>query len=242
MELAIAAAAEGPYVVGVDLSGHPGVGDASTFVEPLVRARQAGLKLTVHVAELLRPHDTGMLLAMRPDRLGHATTLDHGSKPVFHRSIPIEACLTSNLKSNTVVSADVHHFLDLWMAGVPVCLCTDDKGEYGWGCTAIDCGSMYNLAPMWFMPPSAAPLLMPSLLSPPFAHTCQLPLRQTGVFQTTLSNEYVLATSVFGLDADHVYKLAREAVEYAFCNEVTKDRLRMLFARDKDAVLALWER
>lgn len=88
------------------------------FAGYIQRAKVAGLKITLHIAEvglallftlvgdLTLPvktesntsEETMQLLQMKPDRLGHATFLDESArKYVFDHKMAIEACLTSNL-------------------------------------------------------------------------------------------------------------------------------------------------
>ncbi|QRW04372.1 hypothetical protein RhiLY_03371 [Ceratobasidium sp. AG-Ba] len=52
VDIAIKMKNEGRRVVGVDLCGSPTANDVSVFGPPLVRAREAGLGLTLHVAEV----------------------------------------------------------------------------------------------------------------------------------------------------------------------------------------------
>ena len=82
------------------------------------KAKQAGLGLTLHIAEVCNllccwrvgdflsfiqteqntPEDTMKLLSFGPDRLGHATFLNEEAKKyVLEHNIAIEICLTSNL-------------------------------------------------------------------------------------------------------------------------------------------------
>ncbi|XP_028407028.1 adenosine deaminase-like protein [Dendronephthya gigantea] len=124
-------------VVGVDLSGDPKIGDAAEFLPCLKQARLAGLKLTFHVAEVPNIAETKTLLMFRPDRIGHGTCIypDKGGDEelvasVLQAKIPLELCLTSNVKCRTVKSYEDHHFKDWRKNGHPIVICTDDKGVF----------------------------------------------------------------------------------------------------------------
>ena len=125
-------------VVGIDLSGDPTVGDIAALVPVLHSAKEKGLKLAIHIAEV--PHrneEIELLLSTRPDRLGHATFLhrDMGGNSMVEDKvsasrIPIEVCLTSNVKGQTVPNFENHH-MGVWhKRGHPVVICTDDKGVF----------------------------------------------------------------------------------------------------------------
>ena len=125
-------------VVGIDLSGDPMAGDMAILVPALKSVKESGLKLSMHIAE--RPdknEETRLLLAAQPDRLGHGTFLHPsvgGSQDIVEtvaaNRIPIEMCLTSNIKGQTVSSYDNHH-LAFWRdRDHPVIICTDDKGVF----------------------------------------------------------------------------------------------------------------
>lgn len=74
MDLAILQ--EDPYLVGVELSGDPRVGDFSSFAPCLARAKEHGLKVSLHCAELPeQAKETPEMLAFKPDRLGHCIYL-----------------------------------------------------------------------------------------------------------------------------------------------------------------------
>lgn len=59
-------------VVGVDLSGNPTLGHFDTWIPALQRARDGGLKLSLHCAEVDNPAEVREMLAFRPERLVRA--------------------------------------------------------------------------------------------------------------------------------------------------------------------------
>nr|XP_055172622.1 adenosine deaminase-like protein isoform X2 [Nyctereutes procyonoides] len=118
-------------VLGLDLSGDPTVGQAKDFLEPLLEAKKAGLKLALHLSEIPnQKKETQVLLDLLPDRIGHGTFLsssEEGSLELVdfvrqHR-IPLELCLTSNIKSQTVRSYDQHHFGFWYSIAHPSVIC-----------------------------------------------------------------------------------------------------------------------
>lgn len=125
-------------VIGLDLSGDPTAGQAEDFLEPLLEAKKAGLKLALHLSEIPNlKKETQVLLNLLPDRIGHGTFLNSsegGSLDlvdfVRKHQIPLELCLTSNIKSRTVPSYDQHHFGFWYSIAHPSVICTDDKGVF----------------------------------------------------------------------------------------------------------------
>ncbi|KAK5964428.1 hypothetical protein GCK32_022472, partial [Trichostrongylus colubriformis] len=66
---------ESGVIVGIDLSGDPSV-DGRHFIPVLQQARAAGLKVSVHLAEVLSGlKEVDEFLVFRPDRIGHGTYL-----------------------------------------------------------------------------------------------------------------------------------------------------------------------
>jgi adenosine deaminase len=125
-------------VVGLDLSGNPKAGKVDDFLPIFRRAKQQGLKLSFHLAEIKSVlHETDALLSAGPDRIGHGTFLipelagspDLANK-VLDAKLPIELCLSSNVQTRTVSDFESHHF-DFWYKKRHPCvICTDDKGVF----------------------------------------------------------------------------------------------------------------
>ncbi|KAM4675028.1 N6-Methyl-AMP deaminase [Discoglossus pictus] len=121
-------------VLGLDLSGDPTVGHGKDFMESLSEAKKSGLKLALHVSEIpSQEEESKLLLELPPDRIGHGTFLSTSSdlvEIVKQHHIPLELCMTSNIKGQTVPSCDQHHFGFWYNLGHPCVLCTDDKGVF----------------------------------------------------------------------------------------------------------------
>ncbi|KAM4573503.1 N6-Methyl-AMP deaminase [Odontesthes bonariensis] len=140
-------------VVGMDLSGDPTVGHGKDLLPALERAKNCGLKLSLHLSEVpSQLEESDLLLNLPPDRIGHGTFLHPetgGSQSlvdkVVRNNIPLELCLTSNVKGQTVPCYSKHHFKYWYQLGHPCVLCTDDKGVF---CT--DLSQEYQLAASTF--------------------------------------------------------------------------------------------
>ncbi|XP_057254854.1 adenosine deaminase-like protein isoform X2 [Pezoporus wallicus] len=94
--------------------------------------------------------ETKILLGLPPDRIGHGTFLNSADSEelvllVRQNQIPIELCMTSNIKTQTVPSCDKHHFGYWYNMGHPTVLCTDDKGVF-----ATDLSQEYELVAKTF--------------------------------------------------------------------------------------------
>ena len=91
VDLAIKLHVQGEPVVGVDICGNPHEGILDKFEKHLERAREAGLGLTVHIAET-KPNEHSIesfvLLSWHPDRLGHATYLEEPQREIFLADMP----------------------------------------------------------------------------------------------------------------------------------------------------------
>ncbi|KAJ7841498.1 Metallo-dependent hydrolase [Mycena olivaceomarginata] len=129
VEIAIELKSEGRRVVGVDLCGDPQAGDMGIFADYFFQAKQAGLGITLHIAEtpVNSAEETLELLSYAPNRLGHATFLNDEAKSIVRQNKTcIEICLSSNLLCKTVTTLDDHHIRYYLQHDHPVAVCTDD--------------------------------------------------------------------------------------------------------------------
>lgn len=112
VDLAIALRAAGRRVVGLDLCGDPGKGDIATFEKHFKRGKDAGLGLTLHIAET-KGNTTAESLALldwRPDRLGHATFLSDEHKALFFADLlQPDSVPSPTTESNSVQPWDPEH-------------------------------------------------------------------------------------------------------------------------------------
>lgn len=96
--------------------------------------------------------ETDLLLNLPPDRIGHGTFMHPemgGSQnlvdKVVQKNIPLELCLTSNVKGQSVPCYSKHHFKYWYLMGHPSVICTDDKGVF-----ATELSQEYKLAATTF--------------------------------------------------------------------------------------------
>lgn len=125
-------------ICGLDISGNPKIGDVCDYIPVLQEAKKCGFRLAVHLAEVPNEKETlAILKSGLVDRIGHGTYIHHemgGSHEMVHlvkeQNIPLEICLSSNIKSGTVKNVADHHFAHWRREAHPIVICTDDKGVF----------------------------------------------------------------------------------------------------------------
>ncbi|KAG6554768.1 hypothetical protein Mapa_003787 [Marchantia paleacea] len=165
-------------VAGVDLSGDPAIGNWETFLPALTWAKELGVPLTLHCGEVSNPKEVRAMLALQPSRLGHVCCLEEAEwRALLDSGIPVEICLTSNIRTESVSSMRDHHFAALYNAKHPVVLCTDDPG----------------------------------------------------LFSTSLTLEFAIAATCFGLTNLELLIMGKSAINYTFADDKTKLILHEIF-------------
>lgn len=108
----------GAGVVGVDLCGDPTKGDITIFKPAFIRAREAGLYLTLHFAEFSgtsTEHELSNLLSWGPSRLGHVVHVnDHFKKCIIEKEIGVELCLSCNVQAKMIEGSFPDHHFGWW--------------------------------------------------------------------------------------------------------------------------------
>jgi adenosine deaminase/aminodeoxyfutalosine deaminase len=97
-------------------------------------ARDAGLRLTVHAGEAVGPESIWGALNIGAERIGHALTAIHDPELIHllaERQIPLEICITSNLKTGCCVRLENHPVRQYFDAGLMVTLNSDDPTMFG---------------------------------------------------------------------------------------------------------------
>jgi len=114
-------------VVGVDLCGNPFKGEIRIFGPAFARAKESGLKLTLHFAEIplsATDDELDTMLNWKPDRLGHVIHVNQEIRErVTRQKIGVELCLSCNVHAKMITGSYQNHHFGWWMhSGVGVVL------------------------------------------------------------------------------------------------------------------------
>jgi aminodeoxyfutalosine deaminase len=140
----LAAERVGEGVVAIGLGGDEARGPAGLFGDLFREARDRGLRLTCHAGETAGPRSVWEALQIGSERIGHGIRAIEDPALVAHlaaKQIPLEVCITSNLRTGAVASLAEHPVRRLYDVGVPIILNSDDPALFG--CTLT---SEYELA------------------------------------------------------------------------------------------------
>ncbi|MCI9887109.1 adenosine deaminase [Micrococcales bacterium 31B] len=122
-------------VIGFGLSNDERRGDTSEFAHAFQIARRADLLSVPHAGELLgTDHIHQVLVALRPDRLGHGVRLAEDPRlleRVVADGIALEVCPASNVALGVYASAEQVPLRQLFDAGARIALGADDPLIFG---------------------------------------------------------------------------------------------------------------
>ena len=121
-------------VVGFGIGGDERRGPAEIFRDVFRLARENGLRLTAHAGETAGPESIWGAINIGAERIGHALTA--GQDPeltavLAERQIPIEVCVSSNLRTQCCRSVAEHPVKKYFDAGLMVTISTDDPAMFG---------------------------------------------------------------------------------------------------------------
>jgi aminodeoxyfutalosine deaminase len=163
-------------VIGIGIGGDEKAGPPEQFSEVYAYACENGLRLTAHAGEVAGPESMwGALRTLRAERLGHGVTAEQDPELVRHlvrERIPMDLCLTSNVRTGAIARIEDHPLRRYFDAGMLVSLSTDDPA----------------------------------------------------MFRTDLTQEYLLAHTVFGFTREELARLAYNSFLGSFLSESEKLR------------------
>jgi aminodeoxyfutalosine deaminase len=121
------------HVVGVGIGGDESLGPAEQFRDLYRYAADNGLRLTAHAGESTGPESIWAALNIGAERLGHVLSAVRDPELIevlAQRQIPVEVCMSSNLRTGCLPELEQHPVRQLFDAGLLVTLNTDDPAMF----------------------------------------------------------------------------------------------------------------
>jgi adenosine deaminase/aminodeoxyfutalosine deaminase len=121
------------HVVGIGVGGDEQKGPAELFRDAYAYASDQGLRLTAHAGETAGPESIWGALNLRAERIGHGLTASQDPELVEElatRQIPMEICITSNLRTGCCRELADHPVRRYFDQGLMVTLNTDDPAMF----------------------------------------------------------------------------------------------------------------
>ena len=126
-------------VIGIGIGGDELKGPPELFREQYAYAAAQGLRLTAHAGESAGPESIWGALNLGAERIGHGLTAIQDQELIeelAQRQIPVEICLTSNLKTGCCLQIQDHPVRKYFDHGLMLTLNTDDPAMFQTSLTA----------------------------------------------------------------------------------------------------------
>ncbi len=121
-------------VIGVGIGGDEQKAPPELFREAYAYAANQGLRLTAHAGENAGPESIWGALNFGAERIGHGLTASQDPELIeelARRQIPVEICLTSNLRTGSCGKISEHPVRRYFDQGLMITLNTDDPAMFG---------------------------------------------------------------------------------------------------------------
>ena len=121
------------HVVGFGIGGDERRAAPELFRDVYGYAAAHGLHLTVHAGETTGPDSIWGALNLKAARIGHALTAGQDPELIeelSRRQVPVEICITSNLKTGCCSAITEHPVKNYFDHGIMVTLNTDDPAMF----------------------------------------------------------------------------------------------------------------
>jgi adenosine deaminase/aminodeoxyfutalosine deaminase len=121
-------------IVGIGIGGDERRTGAEPFRELYAEARDAGLRLTAHAGETVGPESIWGALNIGAERIGHGLSAQYDAElmeVLAERQVPIEICITSNVRTGSCASLPEHPVRRYFDSGLMITLNSDDPTLFG---------------------------------------------------------------------------------------------------------------
>jgi aminodeoxyfutalosine deaminase len=121
-------------VIGVGIGGDEQKAPPELFRSVYNYAADHGLRLTAHAGETGPPESIWGALNLRAERIGHGFTAAQDAdlvEELAQRQVPVELCITSNLRTGVCKTVADHPTKNYFDHGVMITLNTDDPALFG---------------------------------------------------------------------------------------------------------------
>ena len=121
-------------VAAVGIGGDEQKAPPELFRDQFAYAKNQGLRLTAHAGESAGPESIWGALNLGAERIGHGLTASQDPELIEElatRQIPVEICLTSNLRTSCCAKLADHPVKRYFDQGLMLTLNTDDPAMFG---------------------------------------------------------------------------------------------------------------
>jgi aminodeoxyfutalosine deaminase len=121
-------------VIGIGIGGDEKKGPPEMFREQYAYAADHGLRLTAHAGESDGPESIWGALNLGAERIGHGLTAYQDAElmdELATRQVPIEICMTSNLRTSCCAKISDHPVRRYFDQGLMITLNSDDPAMFG---------------------------------------------------------------------------------------------------------------